>query len=240
MGYEVIFYYHEKSDNDNFNFSETKTITKKIGSSFEELSKKDLAKVILKQLARRDIFVKDVEIYEYVKKKILFKETKNHLVVGKEKISLENLTGEVSKELVDDDEKSPITIRQSPTFNDEVKSSTVIPATNKVLRTEYFSPLLQQTTSELASCGIYLTPGKMYRILREEVTNKEDEIDGKTILNSVYYLIIDDKNEKKTVNSSVFLPSFKDGLSVNKVADYGNAGMPVLRRSGSNGIRTIK
>jgi len=68
MGYEVIYHYKEKL---NGEFSEeTKTYKKRIGDPYEELPPEKLASVIFGQLARRDIYVKDVEIYEITKKKI--------------------------------------------------------------------------------------------------------------------------------------------------------------------------
>ena len=72
--FEVTYLYHAKDENGKYNTEETKVLTKKVGQAYEEVSYDQLASVIIGQLARRDIWIVDVKIYEYTKKEITFKE----------------------------------------------------------------------------------------------------------------------------------------------------------------------
>lgn len=85
MGYEVLYYFHERQENGKYNTEEKKEMKKKIGTPLEELPIEQLAAVIMSQLARRDIWVVDVEIYEYTKKKISFKESTDGGILIKNK-----------------------------------------------------------------------------------------------------------------------------------------------------------
>lgn len=88
MGYEVKFLYFEKdAETKEYNREEEKTLVKKIGKSTEEVPLEKLAFVVMNQMARRDIWVEDVEIYEFVKKKISFKESSSGdgIIIGGKK-----------------------------------------------------------------------------------------------------------------------------------------------------------
>lgn len=87
MGYEVIYHYHERKDG-RYNTEETKTIKKKIGDMYDEGERDKLAIAILGQLARRDIMVVDVEVFEYTKKKLTFKEIEGGIKLGNKKYTL--------------------------------------------------------------------------------------------------------------------------------------------------------
>jgi hypothetical protein len=85
MGFEVIYHFHERQENGKYNTEEKKEMKKKIGSPFEDLPLEQLAAVVMSQLARRDIWVVDVEIYEYTKKKLSFKESTDGGILIKNK-----------------------------------------------------------------------------------------------------------------------------------------------------------
>ena len=51
VGYEIIYSYHEKQDG-NYNKEETKTLKKKVGDPFEDVSLETLASSVMGQLAR--------------------------------------------------------------------------------------------------------------------------------------------------------------------------------------------
>lgn len=75
MGYEVTYFYHERLEDGKYNTEETKELKKNVGSVFEELPLEKLAAVIMGQLARRDIWIVDVNACEFEKKKLNFKES---------------------------------------------------------------------------------------------------------------------------------------------------------------------
>ena len=89
MGYEVIYYYQDKTK-DGFS-EEIKSFKKRIGDPYEEFPIEKLSGAILLQLARRDIYVKNLEIFEITKKKIKFRETKNGIILNNKKFSFNNM-----------------------------------------------------------------------------------------------------------------------------------------------------
>ena len=90
MGYEVLYRYHEKDESGNYNKEEVKELKKKVGTPYEEVPLEKLASIIMSQLARRDIWVlPDVEIFEYKKAKVNFRETKGGIVIKNKKFELD-------------------------------------------------------------------------------------------------------------------------------------------------------
>ena len=67
MGYEVTYKYHPKREDGNgYNTDEVKELTKKVGKAFDDMPSEKLAAVVMSQLARRDIWIIDVEIFLFV------------------------------------------------------------------------------------------------------------------------------------------------------------------------------
>ena len=87
MAFEVVFKYYEKIDKD-YDKSKSLEYKKTIGNLESDLPLEKLASVILGQMARRDILVYDVEIYEFTKKKVSFKENKSGIVIKNKKFNL--------------------------------------------------------------------------------------------------------------------------------------------------------
>jgi hypothetical protein len=81
MGYEVKYIYHERGDDGKYNYEEKKEMSKRIGTAHEDVPLEKLAGAIMSQMARREYLVVDVEVYEYTKKKLVFKENKNGVVI---------------------------------------------------------------------------------------------------------------------------------------------------------------
>jgi len=99
MGYEMKFYYYERGGEDNqFNMQDKKSMSKKIGDPYDDLSLEKAAQAVFKQLARRDVWVVDVEIFEIVKKQISFKETKGGIVIKGRKFILDEIGISVESE----------------------------------------------------------------------------------------------------------------------------------------------
>ena len=92
MGYEVIYSYHEKVDG-NYNKDEVKTIKKKVGDPFEDVPLEKLASVVMGQLARRDIFVASVEVFELSKKPISYRESDGGVVIKNKKFTFDHSVG---------------------------------------------------------------------------------------------------------------------------------------------------
>lgn len=76
MGYEFKYIYHPRKESGyDTEVKEEKTV--KVGKPFDDTPLEKLAAAIMAQLARRDIWVVDVEVVELVRREISFKECKD-------------------------------------------------------------------------------------------------------------------------------------------------------------------
>jgi len=89
MGYEVIYHYKESTDKSGIYKDEILKKNIKIGKINEEVSLEFLANKIISQLARRNILIVDVEIYEYAKKRIRFKESDSGIIIKNKKFNFD-------------------------------------------------------------------------------------------------------------------------------------------------------
>ena len=93
MAFEIVFKYYEcLEDGIDYDKSNILSYTKNLGNIFEEVSLEKLASMILTQLARRDVFVFDVEVFELVKKKISYKQSKNNILIKNKKFGFSGET----------------------------------------------------------------------------------------------------------------------------------------------------
>lgn len=92
MGFEVTFHYHPRKEEGGYDTEIKETTAKKVGQAFEEVPLEQLASIIMSQLARRDIFIFDVTVEEYIKQKISFKESKDGrgIVLKNKKFTVDN------------------------------------------------------------------------------------------------------------------------------------------------------
>ena len=104
MGYEVSFSFYEKlKDSFDYDRENLKNFKKIYGKASEEYPLDKLCQSLMQQLARRDIFIVDWEIYEFVRKKITSRMTKNDFIVKNKKFSLKNAIIEDLEEVEQDD-----------------------------------------------------------------------------------------------------------------------------------------
>jgi hypothetical protein len=90
MAFEVHFHYHERKSPGQYDQETNKVLKKVLGEVTEDIPLENLASFILSQMARRDIFVHNIEIFEIVKKKITFRETKDGIAIKNKKFNLTN------------------------------------------------------------------------------------------------------------------------------------------------------
>lgn len=173
MAFEIIFHYYPYSESDKeYDKTNASKYDKKIGDIFEEVSLERLASSILTQLARRDIFVYDVEVHELVKKKVSFKQSKNSISIKNKKFSLANDTvvvQEISENLLENkNEASNKEILTVPEKNKNVYlPNNKVPLTSlKVLKTMIFSP---SDLKYLKGKPWRFTPNKKYSIYKEKI-----------------------------------------------------------------------
>lgn len=98
MGYEITFVYHEKNEDGKPDMENSSTFTKSVGKRNEEVPLEKVGAIILGQMARRDVYISNVHIFEYVKREVSFKETKAGIVIKNKKFNFDQLSGELKVE----------------------------------------------------------------------------------------------------------------------------------------------
>lgn len=213
MGFEVHYSYYDK-ENDDYKKDELKTFKKKVGDPFEDVSLEKLSASIMGQLARRDVFIKDVEIFELSRKKVSFKETKSGLVIKNRKISFDSID-ESNVSVLKEEEKEPIkqVIQQSP-IEEKVSKSQI--KNKRPLSTVVFDPPIQYY-NDIKQKGFKLTKNKKYEVFQKKMSkNGIGEV----------YLILDDSSKEQYVPDEYFIPAFTsligdDSSSSSPVRDDG-------------------
>jgi hypothetical protein len=104
MGYEITFIYHEKNEDGKPDMENSSTFTKSVGKRNEEVPLEKVGAIILGQMARRDVYISNVHIFEYVKREVSFKETKAGIIIKNKKFNFDQLSGELK---MDDEVPQP-------------------------------------------------------------------------------------------------------------------------------------
>lgn len=242
MGFEVYYHYNEKLE-DGYNNSEVKTLKKRVGDPFEDVSLDKLAASITAQLARRDIFISEVEVYELSKKKISFKETKGGIVIKNKKFlfdSTEATFSCVEETSEPEDVAIPCnqqTVQKSPNNILHPHEALSSSRSRRVIDSVAFAPEPHHIP-ELKRKNLSLTIDKKY-----DVFEKKPSPNGIGEM----YLILDDKNNEQLVPDLYFIPGsvnlfgdkelgFSESLSQKEGGNllWGDAkldsGMPDIRR----------
>ena len=89
MGYEVTYHYRTQTEDGEWS-EETKQKTAKIGSPYDEVPIDALAGKIIAQLARRNILLEDVEIFEFTKKQLKFRQDDEGIFIGRRKFTYDD------------------------------------------------------------------------------------------------------------------------------------------------------
>ena len=201
MGFEVIFHYHERIDG-KYNTEEKKALKKKIGDPYSESDHQKLALIVLGQLARRDIWVVDVEIYEFTKKKLSFKEVENGVKINNRKYKI---TDSVTVSVENDEEIKQVVANNNivPSTNIATNTNVVVhphellqPKRNRPIKTVIYEPNYKQI-EEIKRKGLKLTPGKAYAVFEE---NKIDEF------SKTYKIKDDNGRDIDRISEEYFVP----------------------------------
>jgi len=216
MGYEVIFHYHEEISKGEYNREETKTKLVKVGTPYEEVPLEHLAGKIMSQLARRNILVVDVEIFEYTKKKINYRETPEGVVIKNKKFSFDD-GPVISVNEGGSEEQSPeqmlTNLLANPAVQAALKGNTassgtisntnpikIAPGTNKqnILRYEIYNPADKIFLEDAKKRGFVFTLGKRYPIHAEKA--------GPNMMVGMIYTTTDDNGKMQRLSDKFFTP----------------------------------
>jgi hypothetical protein len=185
-----------------YNKDETKTLKKKVGDPFEEIHLEKLASTIMGQLARRDIFVVGVEVFELAKKKISFRETDNGVVIKNKKFSFDKTTGDFSVQDIPDPSQveNHVQIQQTnqkfvyPHEQMAINKQSGSPS-RRAIDTMVFSPELPMI-HEVKTKGFKLTVDKKYQVF-----SRKSSVTGEILS------IVDDQDREIQISDKYFIPA---------------------------------
>ena len=128
MGYEIIFSYRQASDTEKGVYEdEIKTKKVKIGTSDDNLGLEAAAGRIFAQFARRNILVIEVEIWEYSKKKLSFKETDDGFLIKNRKFRFDDGAALAPSEELFDEQQVLELLRANPHLVSQLTGRSVNP-----------------------------------------------------------------------------------------------------------------
>lgn len=229
MGYEVVYHYHERQEDGKYNTEETKQMKKKVGNPTDDIPLEQLAATIRAQLARRKIWIVDIEIFEYSKKKLSFRETDDgSIVIKNKKFSPNNGSFDL---IVSDDDEAPqiqapnINLAALQTLQQTGQANVNLAAPIRPIAHYIFDPDLDPTLQiEAKRKNLRFTPGKKYPVYQIDSPTPAQALLGAT---QVFH-VDDDTGRRKKVASEYFLAITSGGLvGDNQLLEGGSFSKPV-------------
>lgn len=215
--FEVIYKYYARLENGDYDTQEVKELKRKVGDNFDDISLDEVAAKIMQQFARRDIWVKDVEIYEFKKQKITFRETKGGIIIKNRKFNLDSNSKVISEDLP---EETPVL---PPRHTSHVlvpqQASANLAVTGKPIRWVSLDDAGLTTDKDgnrvpimhgVRRLGLKILPGKKYAVYEEKYDPKDKRMDkyGQPSLErKMLYLIEDEAKAQVYAPADYFLPA---------------------------------
>ena len=233
MGYEAIFHYHPAKETGGYDYDVREKFTKKIGK-MDDVPIEKINSLVMKQLARRDIMVFDVEIYEFVRRKVQFKITKTGVSIKNKKVEWDGNDDSMEVESIDD-------LIEAPVFkmvNQETVNApmTLPPKTQPLpIRFEYFTAD-KIVLSGLNRSGKFFTYNKRYPIFEERVSPRQAAITnqytpyGNSGIEPIEYRTVDDTG-KECWTVSLYFEMENSAYDPNEGIQSNPADQVVLRRN---------
>lgn len=219
--FEIEFKYYKQKEDLDYNKNEPLIFKNKFGKVDENYPVENLAKYILTQLARRDIFIYDVDIYEYTKKKVNFKLGKNGFSVAGNKFNNSSLAEncDLESNIPDDPQDIPRTdeekvLSKPTTFQklaNKIDNQFANVDKNKIKRKVIFDPPLRM---DKAQFPYKFTKAKIYPVYSEKYNT-----------NGIGMLIVtnDDNNNVLEVTDEYFVPAptlvFDNEMNASKIGN---------------------
>lgn len=239
MGYEVIFSYKESGDKPGQYLDDVKTKTCRIGKTTEDVPLDVLAGKIMSQLARRNILIVDVEIYEYAKKKLGYRESSDGIVIKNRKFgfSLGSVVEVHGFEDSGDDDVEDFKPMPSPSKELADKScplKTPVKTSKRVIRHEVYEP---EPLSEFKAKqkGLKFTVGRRYPIYSESsmgttVVYKTTDDSGRDVDVSSEYFVAIGAGLAMQDEGPRYVGAENQKEEINLWGNYENTDMPEIRR----------
>lgn len=240
MGYEVVFSYKEATGNPGEYSDDVKKKNVKIGKTTEEIPLDALAGKVMSQLARRNILIVDVEIYEYAKKRISYREASDGIVIKNRKFGFDSgSVVEVSDSDCVDDSPEDEDFKPVPSPSKDLadRSCPLVnraPPSKRAIRQELYDPdpIGQQKVKQK---GLKFTMGKKYPVYSEEsvgstlVYNTVDD-SGKEVKVSAEYFVAIGSGLVEQDEGPRYVGAENRKEEVNLWGNYETVDMPDIRR----------
>lgn len=190
MGYEIVFRYKEATDRPGVYKDEVLERTQKVGKVTEDIGLEVIAGKIMSQLARRNILIVDVEIHEYAKKKISYRETSDGIVIKNKKFSFDSGSVVMTDDFEEDFKPVP-----SPSKELADRSCPIVQRNQqrRAIRHEIFEPE-PLALHKARQRGLRFTVGKKYPIYSES-----------SMGTAIVYKTTDDAGKEVDVSSEYFV-----------------------------------
>lgn len=199
MGYEILYSFHPKDEEGNYKKDEIKELKKKLGEPFEDILLERLASTIMSQLARRDIWIFDVKIYELVKREISFRETKGGIVIKNKKFLLDgemNIVVQEMDEVSAKPQNGLVNIANPHTNGGPLVNIAGPQRPQRPIKWVALDPDLPNL-DKVKSSGLAFTPDKRYPVFSESAHPKKFGV--------LIYLMMDDNKREVTLEDTYFL-----------------------------------
>lgn len=211
MGFECTYHFHERLEGD-YNKEETKTFKKKVGDPFEDVSLEKLAGAIMAQLARRDVWIVDVEVFELSKKPVSFKESKGGIILKNKKFNFDGGGEDASNIIVQDMVQAPQPVQAAQQYAQPVNNGQHVNIQGQAVNPSrgvhpheqgqprrpidwmVFSPELPQM-AEVQKKNLRFTPDKKYPVFE-----KREGVGGEVLV------MTDDTGREQLVSDKYFVP----------------------------------
>ena len=214
MGFECCYHYHERIDGE-YNKEETKTFKKKVGDALEDVPLERLAAAIMAQLARRDVWITNVEVFEISKKPVSFKEAKGGIVIKNKKFLFDGGGAETTFVAVEDIEQPPalqFQHTQQAAAPQHLSAAAHPHNVNVAAPTRQRRPIDNvlyvpepQQLHEARRKNLRLTVNKRYPVMEKKMApNGVGEI----------FVVLDDLGRERSVSDAYFVPG-----NINLIAD---------------------
>lgn len=236
MGYELVFHYKELGEEPGSYKEEIKQKNCKLGKTTDDIDIEVVAGKILSQLARRNIFLVDVEIYEYAKKKINYRETKDGIILKNKKFSFDSSHIVVSDELDDKEEDFEEEFKPIPSPSKELADKSCPLVNNlkkRIIRHEIYDPdPLGQ--AKVKNGGLKFTMGKKYPVYSEEsmgatiVYNTTDDSGKDVKVSAEYFVVVGAGLSEDSLPNYVGAENQREEINLWK--NYEQLDMPDIRR----------
>lgn len=244
MGYEVIYKYKEAAGEPGKYSDEIKERSAKIGKVTDEVSLDALAAKIMTQLARRNVLIVDVEIYEYAKKRISYKETSSGIVIKNKKFSFDAGSVVETEDFEDasvvadaeDDSFKPVPSpsRELADRSCPIAMAKAAPQSRRAVRHEIFDPE-PLALHKAQQKGLKFTVGKKYPIYSETsmgttTVYKTTDDRGRDVEVGSEYFVAIGAGLMQQDEGPTYVGAENQREEINLWRNYENVDMPDLRR----------